>query len=742
MSNALLSSKVIIDEEEPKVRTIQAVQTSIVASVGITERGPIGTATLVTSEPEFQAIFGGFTANADLPHGVRGFFENGGQFLFIVRTVHYTDPSIPGTLTAVKATLTLQTAATGPTAGSVTGTLTAPFVFTPAGTLVINVDAVGDATATFDATAASQTSSNVETYALSDGLTLTFGINGGGTQTVTFNTAEFVAIGAATAAEVAAVINAEATGMSATAPGTAVIITTDRQGTGASIDTFGGTAAAILGFSGSEVGTGDVVDISAVTVAEIKTVVEADIPGGSGVTVNDVSGTVQIVSNTTGVSSSIAVNASSTMDTVIGVDNATHSGTTGAAVDTLKVDGKTEGVYANDITIRIEDATSGVATDFNLIVIEDGIELETFPNLSMIDTDTRYAEAVANEGSEESDRIALTDLDAVVAQRPANGTFGPLTGGDDGLVGLVDADFVGAAAGATGIRAYDQTQDINILIIPGQATSIVQNAMITYCEVTRDGTMFAILESPPGSTATTVITYFDVTASLLGLSEFGAAYWPLVTVGNPSEAVFGTVASLNVTPSGHIAGVYARTDGARPGGVYDPPAGIEEGFLAGIIGFETDEVLDENKRDLVFPKRINILTTFTGAPRHIDGSRTLKADGPFPFVAQRRGAIFIETSVKNGTQFARNKNNTPKLRRTVERSIRQFLLLQMKNEAFSSKNPDTAFFVEFSDKLNPASVSTAGQMIGRVGLAFNTPAEFIIIRFSRDTRALELELAS
>ncbi len=742
MSKALLSSKVVIEEEEPRVRTIQAVQTSIVASVGITERGPIATPVLVTSEPEFNAIFGRFTANSDLPHGVRGFFENGGQFLWIVRTVHFTDPAIPATATAVLATLTLQTAVTGPTAGSVLGTNTAPFVFTAAGTLVIDPDGVGDETATFDAAAATQTGSNTETFALSDGQTLTFGVNGGSVQTATFNTAEFVAIGAATALEVAAVINAETTGVQVDTSAGAVRITTDRLGTAASIDTFGGTAAAALGFSGSEAGSGDVADISAVTVAEIKTVVEADVVGGSGVTVNDVSGAVQIVSNTTGVSSSITVNATSTMDTVIGVDNATHSGTTGAAVDTLRIDGKTEGSYANDISVRVEDATSGVAAEFNLIVIDDGIELETLPNMSMIDLDLRYVEGIVNDSSEESNLIAATDLDAVVAQRPANGTFGPLTGGDDGLVGLVDADFIGSATGATGIRAYDQTQDINILIIPGQATSAIQNAMITYVEVTRDGTMFAILESPAGSSAVSVIAYFDVTASLLGLSEFGAAYWPLVTVNNPTEAVFGTVATLNVTPSGHIAGIYARTDGARPGGIYDPPAGIEEGFIAGIVGFETDEVLDENKRDLVFPKRINILTTFTGAPRHIDGSRTLKGNGNFPFVAQRRGAIFIEVSVKNGTQFARNKNNTPKLRRTVERTIRQFLLLQMKNEAFSSQDPDTAFFVEFSDKLNPASVSNAGQMIGRVGLAFNTPAEFLIIRFSRDTRALELELAS
>src|SRR5690606_37423544 len=120
------------------------------------------------------------------------------------------------------------------------------------------------------------------------------------------------------------------------------------------------------------------------------------------------------------------------------------------------------------------------------------------------------------------------------------------------------------------------------------------------------------------------------TAALLGLSEHAAIYWPRVKVLNPSRSVFGSAAELVVPPSGHIAGVYARVDGSAPGGVYKPPAGIEHGKLLGVLGFETDEVLDEAKRDLVFPKRINPLTAFPGVPRHIDGARTLKGDGNFP----------------------------------------------------------------------------------------------------------------
>lgn len=738
MSDALLASKVSIQEEQPAIRTIDAVQTSIVAAVGVTERGPIGVPTLVTSFDEFKDIFGGYTADSDLALAADGFFENEGQFFIVIRTVHYTDPGNAASKTSLAGTLSLVSAATGPTAGANLGSLVEPFALVTGDDLDIDVDSGGAATATLTGTPAIAVGTNTETFVLADGQTLQFIVDGGALQTVTFNTAEFANIALATALEVAAVINAEATGVQSDVSAAAVRISTDLAGTGAGLTGFAGTAAAALGFAAAAVGAGNVANIAAVTVAEIKTVVELAIPG---LTVNDVGGAVQVVSNSTGLSSSILVEATSSADTALGLDNATHSGTTGAAVPTLQIDGKTDGAYANTLQIQISDATNGEATEFNLTVIDDGLVAKSFVNLSMIDTDDRYVESILNAGDEASNLVTSLDLDAAVAQRPANGTFGPLSGGDDGLTGLVDADFVGDESGATGIRALDTVQDVNILIVPGQATAAIQNAMITYCEDTRDGSIFAIMDPPAGQSATQIITYFETTAGLLGLSEFGAAYWPRVNVLNPNQTIFGSVKNITVAPSGIIAGVYARTDASKPGGVYLPPAGTEEGRMAGVLGFETEEALDENKRDLVFPKRINILTTFTGAPRHIDGSRCLKGGGNFPFVAQRRGAIFIEQSVKNGVQFARNKNNTPKLRRTVERTIRGFLLIQMKNEAFASQDPDTAFFVDYSKKLNPATEVNAGKMNGRVGLAFNTPAEWLVIRFSRDTRALDQEIA-
>ena len=100
MSGELLSSKIIVVEEEPRVRGIASVPTSIAAAIGIAERGPIDTPVLCSTFDEYQARFGGFTPNSDLALAAMGFFENGGTQLWCVRTVHHADILDAGSATA------------------------------------------------------------------------------------------------------------------------------------------------------------------------------------------------------------------------------------------------------------------------------------------------------------------------------------------------------------------------------------------------------------------------------------------------------------------------------------------------------------------------------------------------------------------------------------------------------------------------------------------------------------------
>ncbi len=340
----------------------------------------------------------------------------------------------------------------------------------------------------------------------------------------------------------------------------------------------------------------------------------------------------------------------------------------------------------------------------------------------------------------------MTDLaPALVApdDRPANATQ-TLTGGGDGLAGINDNDFVGSPAGLTGIRAFDQLSNVRLLIVPGRATATVHNAMLTYCSTVRAQDMFTILDPPAGLTAAQMISYVKSTALLQNTvdSGFGAIYWPRIKVDNPDATLFGNARVVVVAPSGYLAGMYARTDGAKPGGVYEAPAGNEIGQLIGMRGVENKEVNDERKRDLLYPELINPITAVDGQTAYVDGCRTLNSTGNFPTIGERRGIIYITTALILGLQFAKFRKIKESTREQLARTGEAFMNTQTRNDAFASDIPAKAYFLDFGDALNPASAAFQRKIVGRLGVATAKPAEFIVIKLSQDTRALDAELAA
>jgi hypothetical protein len=159
-----------------------------------------------------------------------------------------------------------------------------------------------------------------------------------------------------------------------------------------------------------------------------------------------------------------------------------------------------------------------------------------------------------------------------------------------------------------------------------------------------------------------------------------------------------------------------------------------------VVGLENETVKFESVRDRIFPLRINPISYLRGYGIFVDGARTLKATGNFPSVGERRGVSYVESQLYSGLQWVRHRNNTPTLRRQVYKEVYALLHGWMRRGAFASDDPATAFFVDVSEALNPPSVVRAGQLVVRVGLATNSPAEFIVIRVVKDTRALEAEL--
>src|SRR5690606_31920510 len=89
-----LAPGVYVEEVPSGNKPIEGVSTSTAGVVGVTQRGPVGTPTLVTSFPAYTRLFGGyldhrlFTNERDLlPYAAEGFFTNGGQRLFVTRVL-------------------------------------------------------------------------------------------------------------------------------------------------------------------------------------------------------------------------------------------------------------------------------------------------------------------------------------------------------------------------------------------------------------------------------------------------------------------------------------------------------------------------------------------------------------------------------------------------------------------------------------------------------------------------------
>src|SRR6476661_692122 len=91
-----LAPGVYVEEVATGPRPIEGVSTSTTGFAGPTERGPTRPR-LVTSWEDYQRWFGGYVDRAPfnvapnappsplLPYAVRGFFDNGGQRLFVAR---------------------------------------------------------------------------------------------------------------------------------------------------------------------------------------------------------------------------------------------------------------------------------------------------------------------------------------------------------------------------------------------------------------------------------------------------------------------------------------------------------------------------------------------------------------------------------------------------------------------------------------------------------------------------------
>jgi len=749
------ASKTELRDIQPTNQGLPSRPTDVVRMIGITPWGPMGVATICTDFDEWQKTFGPHLASYFSSVMAQQMFLAGVRELITVRTAHYgAGSAVP--LTAAKSNKTFQTGAGGATKASVTGSLVGPWALTSGDTLKGKVGGVAapERTVTLTATAAVRENAPAETYALVNGQTLTVKVDRESVaQSIAFLTAEFVNIALATAEEVAAVINAKIVGAHATVTsgGTKVTITSDKKGYASYVEVTGGTANAVLLFNVAEVqGTGNdgaghnFDDIASVTYSELKAMIEASWTDNGGVTVTSSSGYLKIETNSAGAAAKVQVLAASTADDEIGLDNAEHVGSDGAAVDTLKVYGKYEGTLGDLVTIVIADASDGNAEHFNLSVYQNGTLERTWVNLTMDSSDSEYAETVINGVS---GWITVEDKDAAgttLQRRPANASATALTGGNDGLTALADVDFYGVEGNGTGLFAFDLLPDDgDLLISPDCTTEGFQDEATETCRDHWKGKCIFVPDIPAGCTHLTAAAHADlVTASDARLPHL----WPRVSIPNPDKDVYGTADIVTVPTSGLYVGRMAantRTN-AETTAEWTQPGNQIYGLLENAVGLESDTVLKPNVREYLAAHLINpIIKGRTEA-----GNFGVWVNDVMPgtkaslwnSVGNIRGVAHLRKVLEAYFETQRTQPNTMDARYMDKYRIESHLAGLCSRGCFATRSAPDAFYVNTDPEgtgINNPAEQRAQRYHSVVGLAIAEPKRFIDIGLTRDDRAVE-----
>ncbi|TFV49637.1 phage tail sheath family protein [Bradyrhizobium niftali] len=315
----------------------------------------------------------------------------------------------------------------------------------------------------------------------------------------------------------------------------------------------------------------------------------------------------------------------------------------------------------------------------------------------------------------------LVDIQPSGLRRPARHR---LTGGDDGLAMLTDLDYLGQddrdPVNRRGIPAMKNVDEISIVAVPGIVSEQVQGALVGHCEERRY--CFAVLDGPAPPN--------DAIADVQALRQnfdtrHAAVYYPWLTIPDPMPGNLSAITQIPIPPSGHMLGIYARTDIER--GVHKAPANE---VVRGITGLR--HFLNKSEQDILnpYPSNINVIRDFRPDNRAIRvwGARVITSDPDYKYVSVRRLMLFIEKSIERNMNWVVFEPNDEPLWSRLRLAITGFLTTLWHNGALQGTSADQAFTVKCDRSTMTQTDIDNGRLICVVGVAAVKPAEFVIIR--------------
>ena len=299
--------------------------------------------------------------------------------------------------------------------------------------------------------------------------------------------------------------------------------------------------------------------------------------------------------------------------------------------------------------------------------------------------------------------IKITETAGLPDSRPAAGTY-TLSAPSVAAEEVKATDFEGDVARRKGMGGLAAVDEITMVCMPDAMTLAadgddaalrdLQGKMIAHCEGAGD--RMAILDAPPNLLPQEILEWRMNTAGYD--SKFATLYYPWIEVMDPL-----TNQPMLVPPSGHVAGVWCRTDSTR--GVHKAPANEVVMGVNG-LGFQ----VTQGEQGGLNKVGINCIRSFPGRGIRIWGARTLSSDPEWRYINVRRLFNYIAESIMEGTQWSVFEPNDERLWMQLRIAASNFLTRTWREGALFGATPEQAFFVKCDSETNPPDVIEAGQV--------------------------------
>ncbi|NUR03175.1 MAG: phage tail sheath family protein [Streptomyces sp.] len=289
------------------------------------------------------------------------------------------------------------------------------------------------------------------------------------------------------------------------------------------------------------------------------------------------------------------------------------------------------------------------------------------------------------------------------------------------------ADYLGDSADRTGFGGLEAVDEVSMVAVPDlmaayqrgaidlEGVKAVQLGLIAHCELMGD--RVAVIDPPPGLNARQIQVWRQETAGYD--SKYAALYYPWIKSFDPA-----TGQARLVPPSGHIAGIWARSDSER--GVHKAPANE---VVRGAVDLEYQ--VTRGEQDLLNPIGVNCIRAFPGRGIRVWGARTLSSDPAWRYLNIRRYFNYLEESILIGTQWVVFEPNDHNLWARIRRNISAFLVNEWRSGALFGQRPEEAYYVKCDEETNPPESVDVGRVICEIGIAPVKPAEFVIFRLAQ-----------